>query len=82
MGKSSCPTVFHRASTGCRCVVHGDDFTFLMLEGEIEELVKNFEKWYEIELRGELGGYDRGQGDQHGVMILNRRLRWRGATME
>ena len=60
----SCPTVFYRASTGCRCVVHGDDFTFLALEGEIQELVRNFEKWYEIKVRGVLGG---GQGDQHEI---------------
>ena len=26
-------TVFHRQSTGCRCVVHGDDFTFLCYGG-------------------------------------------------
>ena len=30
---------FHRQSTGCRCVVHGDDFTFLCHGDHGEELV-------------------------------------------
>jgi hypothetical protein len=68
----SCPTVFYRASTGCRCVVHGDDFTFLVLESEIKELVRDFEKWYEIKVRGVLGGEN---GDQHEITILNRQHR-------
>ena len=78
MGKS-CLTVFHRASTGRRCVVHGDDFTLLMLEGDIKELVKNLRRGTRLRLWGELGGE---QGDQHESTILNRQLRWSGATIE
>ena len=75
----SCPTVFYRASTGCRCVVHGDGFTFLSSEEEIGDLVRNFEKWYEIKVRGVLGG---GKDDQHEITILNRHLRWKGMVIE
>jgi hypothetical protein len=37
-GKSA-PTVFHNESSDGRLVVHGDDFTFLLLESDINKVV-------------------------------------------
>jgi hypothetical protein len=71
-GKAS-PTVFFRKSTGCRCVVHGDDFTFLADDWEVKQLVKRMQEWYEIKVRGILGGK---VGDDEDIVILNRRLKW------
>ena len=36
-GKSS-PLIFHDPKTGVRAVVHGDDFTFLGLETELQQV--------------------------------------------
>ena len=57
-------TVFYEKARDIRCVVHGDDFTFL------EDGMK---AKYELKVRGVLGG---AWGDQREVTILNRRLRW------
>ena len=38
------PTVFHNPVNDLRCVVHGDDFTFLGWEEDLEEMVKHLEK--------------------------------------
>ncbi len=67
-------TVFFRKATGCRCVVHGDDFTFLATEEEEgRKIVEDMKKWYEIKLRAVLG--DEEQDDKK-VVILGRTVRW------
>ena len=75
-GKSA-PTVFYRSATGCRCVVHGEDFTFLSFADDAEKIVKAMSVWYDLKVRGILGGE---AGDDEEVAILNRTLRWRGAS--
>ena len=42
----SASTVFFRPSTGCRCVVHGDDFTFMSFGDEIKDIIKAKREWY------------------------------------
>ena len=37
-----CPTVFFWKNTGCRLVVHGDDFTVASWEDEIPKLLDDF----------------------------------------
>ena len=49
-GKSA-PTTFYREATGCRCVVHGDDFTFLTYDDTGRQIVKDMEGWYDLKLR-------------------------------
>jgi hypothetical protein len=71
---TAAPTVFFNKETDGRCVVHGDDFTFLATEGEVRRMTKLMGEWYEIKVRGVLGGE---QGDDEEVTILNRRLAWR-----
>ena len=73
----SCPTVFFQKSTGCRPVVHGDDFTFASGKDEIPKLLDDMKSWYDMKVRGMLGG---GSSDDEEVTILGRRLRWRRGT--
>lgn len=77
-GKAA-PTVFFNKATGGRCVVHGDDFTFLALEGEVKRMISLMSQWYDIKVRGVLGGQE---GDTEEVTILNRRLSWRNGRIE
>ena len=62
-----------------RCVVHGDDFTFLALEAEIPKIIEIMKGWYDIKVRGILGGEP---GDDEEVTILNRRMDWRHGVIE
>jgi hypothetical protein len=73
-GKSA-PTVFFRPTTRCRCVVHGDDFTFSGYGDELKEVADKMREWYDLKVRGVLGGED---GDDTRVTILNRVLTWEG----
>ena len=63
-------TVFHRQSTGCRCVVHGDDFTFLCHGDRGEELVDKVGQWYDLTVRAVIGDDD---GDDKEVTSTGRR---------
>ena len=71
-GKSA-PTTFFRRSTGCRCVVHGDDFTFCGLGEDLRWIRGLMESWFEIKVRGVLGP---DPGDQKEVTILGRKVVW------
>jgi len=72
------PTAFFDESRNMRCVVHGDDFTFLGWEEDLEDVEKYLEKFYELKVRGVLGGEP---GDMESIVILNRRLTWKGNVM-
>ena len=50
------PSCFFNKETGGRLVVHGDDFTFLAVEVELERMRRLMAEWYEIKFRGVLGG--------------------------
>ena len=54
----SAPTVFYNATSGVRCVVHGDDFTSLGEQTKLEALRALMAEWYEIKLRGIMGSSD------------------------
>ena len=49
------PTVFYNAETSVRCVVHGDDFTFLGAEPDLDEVTAHMSVWYDLKVRGTLG---------------------------
>ena len=76
-GKSA-PTVFFHPDKGVRCVVHGDDFTFLGFEEDLDDVAKEMASWYELKVRGVLGGEP---GDLEEITILNQRLTWTGNVM-
>jgi hypothetical protein len=77
-GKSA-PTTFYREATGCRCVVHGDDFTFLTYDDTGRQIVKDMEGWYDLKLRAVIGDDDE---DDKEVTILNRKLKHVGHGLE
>ena len=77
-GKSS-PSVFWDPSTRTRCVVHGDDFTFLGYPDELEKMKKMMSQWYDIKVRGELSGKP---GSCEEITLLNRTIRWKGGVLE
>ena len=77
-GKSA-PTVFYREATGCRCVVHGDDFTFMSFDSDGKKVVSDMEVWYNLKLRAVVGD---DEGDDKEVTILNRTLKHVGDGLE
>ena len=62
-----------------RCVVHGDDCTVLGFEEDLKELVEHFKEWYDVKVRGMIGGDEEGD---HEITILNGKVRWMGDVME
>ena len=53
--------------------MHGDDFTFMGVQAELEKMRAKMEEWYEIKFRGIMGS---GQGNISEIVILGRTLRW------
>jgi hypothetical protein len=76
-GKSA-KTVFYNSETGLRCVVHGDDFTFLGFEEDLQNVATQMQGWYDLKASGILGGKS---DDLKEISILNRRLTWTGDVM-
>ena len=66
-------TTFFNPTSGVRCVVHGDDFTFLGCEKGLREVQAQMEEWYDVKVRGVLG---QDTGDLKKITILNRTLEW------
>ena len=73
------PTAFYNEEKRVRCVVHGDDFTFVGERGPLEEVAKGMRKHYELKVRAVLGDEAR---DDKEVTILNRKLKWVGDSLE
>ena len=76
-GKSA-PTAFLSAGTLVRCVVHGDDFTFLGFAEELQKVASVMKEWYELKVRGVLGGE---LGDDVEIRILNRTMKWKDGVI-
>ena len=45
---------FYIAHRDLRCVVHGDDFTFLGFSDDLDWITRQMEGWYSIKVRGRL----------------------------
>jgi hypothetical protein len=71
-GKAA-PTVFFNEGTEVRCVVHGDDFTFLGRASELCRIKGLMQEWYQVKVRAVLG--DDPEDDKR-ISILNRTLVW------
>ena len=71
--ETTAATVFYDKARDIRCVVNGDDFTFLGWEEDLHDVRDGMKAKYELKVRRVLGG---ASGDQREVTILNRRLRW------
>jgi hypothetical protein len=76
---SASSVVFVNPETEVRCVVWGDDFTFLGREGDLKHMEKVMSEWYEVKVRGIVGPDPH---DLSEIRILNRTLRWKQEGIE
>ena len=53
-------------------MVHGDDFTFLGFEDDLQKVAAAMKGWYELKVRGVLGGE---REDVQEITILGRTLK-------
>jgi hypothetical protein len=72
VGRST-PCTFHHKSRNIRAVAHGDDFTALGYEPDLDWFRKMISERYEVKFRGRLGP---GRNDDKSVRILNRIVEW------
>jgi hypothetical protein len=72
-------TTYYNAATGTRCVVHGDDFTFMGPSRDLARMRGLMEEWYQIKVRAILGD---GPEDDKEITLLNRIVRWRADFVE
>jgi hypothetical protein len=69
----SAPTVFFHAEKMLECVVHGDDFTVLGFDEDLDDLTAAMKSWFEVKVRGRIGP-DLNDGKE--ITILNRTVTW------
>ena len=67
------PCAFYMAERNLRVVVHGDDFTVLGQEADLDWFRRNISEKYEVKFRGRIG---LGSGDDKSIRILNRVVTW------
>ena len=67
------PCAFYHPALDVRCVVHGDDFTFLGTDSSLNEVQRCMSSRYEVKVRGRLGPSPK---DDKSIRILNRVLEW------
>ena len=72
-GESSA-VAFHSPESEVRCVVHGDDFTFMGVSDGLQQIRDGTEQEYSVTVRAILGDEP---GDDREIVILNRLLGWR-----
>jgi len=68
------PCVFYNKDRDLRAVVHGDDFTVLGWESELNWFKDRIQERFEVKHRGRLGG---DEGDVKSIRILNRIVTWK-----
>ena len=49
---TAAPTAFYSPAMDCSCVVHGDDFTFLGYDEDLQKVASDMRGWYELKVRG------------------------------
>ena len=67
------PCVFHNRDRDIRAVVHGDDFTVLASENQLDWFRREIVKRFEVKFRGRLGPE---QKDDKSIRVLNRVVEW------
>ena len=68
----SSPVAFHHLGRDLLAVVHGDDFVFTGLDGDLDYVLRELKKHYEIKNRGKLCG---GKHDAKVIDILGRMVK-------
>jgi len=69
----SVPTVFYQEKFDMSGAVHGDDFTFLGYDEDLDTLENLMKGWFDLKVRGRLGP---DEGDDKEIIILGRHLKW------
>ena len=67
------PCVFYHKERNVRAVIHGDDFTILGYEWDLDWFRKKIRERYEVKVKARLGP---GIEDDKEVRILNRVVSW------
>ena len=67
------PCVFYNSQRNIRSVIHGDDFTMLGSEEDLDWFRVKIEERFEVKIRGRLGP---SEGDGKSIRILNRVVEW------
>ena len=70
---TAAPTIFNDKERDLQCVAHGDDFTFLGYDEDLDFIQAEMGKWDEIKVRGRLG--PDAQDDKQ-IVILGRTVTW------
>ena len=71
-GKAS-PFIFFHEDRNIKAVIHGDDFTMLGTEHDLDWFRREISQIYEVKFRGRIGPTDK---DDKAVRILNRVVTW------
>ncbi len=69
----ACPCLFYHSEKRIWATVHGDDFTILAMEKELEWFRKRIAERFEVKFRGRIGP---ATTDEKSIRILNRILTW------
>ena len=73
------PVAFLHPARDLACVVHGDDFTFSGLDGDLTWIENLMKQWSDVKIRARLG---REETDDKKIDVLGRRLVWTKAGIE
>ena len=65
--------VFYHPEKKLRAVIHGDDFTLLGSDENLDWFRERIKERFEVKMRGRVG---RGKGHQSSIRILNRVVEW------
>ena len=71
---AAAPTTFYDPVRDLHCAVHGDDFTFLGFEEDLEWATSLMSTWYDVKVRGILGP---DPDDLKEIVILGRTVTWK-----
>ena len=71
-GKAS-PNIFYHEARNIRAVIHGDDFTILGNEYDLDWFRREISQRYEVKFRGRIGPSDK---DDKAIRILSRVVTW------
>ena len=77
-GKAT-PCAFYMKERNLRLVVHGDDFTVLGMEEDLDWFRRKISEVFEVKFRGRLGPAER---DDKCIRILNRVVEWTSGGIE
>ena len=75
----ACAVVFFHYERDVTVVCHGDDFTVVAEEEEIQWITEKMKSWFEIKIRATLGPDEH---DDKEAVILGRIVRWTAAGVE